>query len=407
MISWLPMGFEEALRITVDTISPLGKEMVPLARSTGRIIAENLISGINSPSINASLKDGYAVVSEDLDTAGPDTPVQLALAGTASVAGGGAPPRLVPGSAMRILTGAQIPEGATAVLAEEFASLCGSTLSAANTAEPGRNIMPKGTDVAEGQCVAEKGCAITPGRAGIIAASGFSEVPVYKKPRVAIISTGDEVVAPGKPLPPGKLYASNMVTLGAFCRKWGMEPHLVTVKDDPDRICKALEAALASSDAVITSGGAWTGDRDLVAKIFSDLGWKKAFHRIRIGPGKAVGFGMIAAIPAFILPGGPPSNLMGFLQIALPGLHVLSGRQQVGLPVMKARISSEIRGRARDWTQFIFGAATPDEQGLRFDSLGQRARLQSMADATAVATIPEGKTRLAKGEISSIQVLSF
>ena len=384
-ISASVFDIEEALHITRDTVLPLGEETVSLNLATGRIVAENLISGINSPSINASLKDGYAVVSEDLDGAGPKTPVTLSLVEASSAAGGDTPPELSSGSAMRILTGARIPEGATAVIAEEFTSLTGKTLRAENTAEAGRNIMPLGTDVARGQCVAEKGSPITPGLAGIIAAAGFSNIPVFKQPRVTILATGDEVVAPGKPLPPGKLYASNMITLGAFCRKWGMETRLLTVEDDPDKIYQALETALASSDAVITSGGAWTGDRDLVAKILVDLGWKKAFHRIRIGPGKAVGFGMKGSVPVFILPGGPPSNLMGFLQIALPGLHVLSGCQRVGLPVMHAIALSEMRGRARDWTQFVFGKVASDENGLWFDSLGQMARLQSMADASAVA----------------------
>ena len=407
MISWLPMGFEEALRITVDTVSPLGKEMVTLTQSTGRIVAEALISEINSPSINASLKDGYAVVSKDLEGAGPETPVQLPLTETFAAAGGDTGLRLTSGSAMRILTGAKIPQGADAVLAEEFTTLSGNILSAQKSAEPGRNIMPMGTDVARGQCVAQKGEPITPGRAGILAASGFSEVPVYKRPRVAIIATGDEVVAPGEPLPQGKLYASNMVTLGAFCQNSGMETLLFTVKDSPRKIRKVLEEAVEASDAVITSGGAWTGDRDLVAKILLDLGWQKAFHRIRIGPGKAVGFGMLGPIPVFVLPGGPPSNLMGFLQIALPGLHVLAGRQQAGLPVMHATVSSDIHGRDRDWTQFIFGTLTSGEQGLRFDAMGRRARLQSMADATAVVSIPEGKIHIPQGTRAPVQVLSF
>ena len=267
--------------------------------------------------------------------------------------------------------------------------------------------MPKGTDVEKGQCIARKGDAVIPGLAGIIAASGFSELPVFKQPRVAIIATGDEVVAPGKPLPQGKLYASNMVTLSAFCRQWGMETLLFTAKDDPREIRTVLEKAMDQSDAIITSGGAWTGDRDLVAKILLELGWHKAFHRIRIGPGKAVGFGMLDHLPVFILPGGPPSNLMGFLQIAFPGLRALAGYERPNLPTMRAALASDLNGRDREWTQFVFGMIDLDGDTPLFRSLGQKGRLQSMAKATAIASIPEGMTGISQGTMMDIQVLSF
>jgi len=407
MISWLPMGFEEALRITLETITPLGKEMIPLSQATGRILAQPLISSIDSPSIDASLKDGYAVTSGDLVAACPETPVHLTLAGTVAAAGGKQTQRLFPGTAMRILTGAEIPRGADAVLAEEFTGVFGNILVARNRAGAGRNIMPRGTDVKTGQCIAQKGDTIIPGLAGIIAASGFSEVSVFKQPRVAIIATGDEVVAPGKPLPRGKLYASNMVTLSAFCQQWGLETLLYTAKDDPREIRNVLEKAMDQSDAILTSGGAWTGDRDLVAKILLELGWKKAFHRIRIGPGKAVGFGMLDHMPVFILPGGPPSNLMGFLQIAFPGLRAQAGYQRPGLPTMRAALVSDLQGRDREWTQFIFGLIDLKGDTPLFCSLGQRGRLQSMAKATAIASIPEGATGISQGTMIDVQILSL
>jgi len=407
MISWLPMGFEEALRITLETITPLGKETIPLAQATGRILAHPLISTIDSPSIDASLKDGYAVVSGDLASACPETPVHLSLVGTVAAAGGEQTQRLLPGTAMRILTGAEIPQGADAVLAEEFTDVSGNILVARNSAGVGRNIMPRGTDVKKGQCIAQKGDTIIPGLAGISAASGFSEMSVFKRPRVAIIATGDEVVAPGKPLPQGKLYASNMVTLSAFCQQWGMETVLFIAKDDPREIRNVLEKAMDHSDAILTSGGAWTGDRDLVAKTLLELGWKKAFHRIRIGPGKAVGFGMLDQKPVFILPGGPPSNLMGFLQIAFPGLRALAGYQRPGLPTMRAALASDLRGRDSEWTQFVFGMIDLEGDTPLFRSLGQKGRLQSMAKATAIASIPEGAMGISQGTMINVQILSL
>ena len=135
MISWLPMGFEDALRITLDTIVPLGEETIPLLQATGRIMAQTLISTTDSPSIDASLKDGYAVVSEDLASACPGTPVHLSLAGAVAAAGGSQTRGLLPGTAMRILTGAEIPQGADAVLAEEFTDVSGNTLVAGTVPE--------------------------------------------------------------------------------------------------------------------------------------------------------------------------------------------------------------------------------------------------------------------------------
>ncbi|MBF0233156.1 MAG: molybdopterin molybdotransferase MoeA [Desulfamplus sp.] len=412
MIKWLPIGFDEALKKTVDTITPLGTEIVALSECPGRIASADLLSKVDSPSIDASLKDGYAVKSQDIIDANEKKPVRLTIAGSAAAGDIKTFSPMKPGEAFRILTGAKLPDGADAVLAEEFVNVeDDNTITAKNIAEIGRNILPKGSDVKTGQRIVKKNQLLTPGFAGILAAAGFSELPVFKQPCVAIIATGDEVVAPGRPLPEGKLYASNMVTLSAFCHSYGMKTITVTVKDTADELKKTLIHALDNTDAIITSGGAWTGDRDLVAKILSDMGWTQIFHRIRIGPGKAVGFGILKEKPIFILPGGPPSNLMGFLQIALPGLMKLAGHPVPGLNRKTVRLSSDLHGRDIDWTQFIFGVLDyggQDDAALLpvFHSLRQKGRLQSMAEATAIAAIPEGKTVITAGSSITVQVIS-
>ena len=230
-----------------------------------------------------------------------------------------------------------------------------------------------------------------------------------------------------------------MVTLSAFCHGYGMKTITITAKDTADEIKNALSHALENSDAIITSGGAWTGDRDMVAKILLDMGWEQMFHRIRIGPGKAVGFGMLEGKPVFILPGGPPSNLMGFLQIALPGLTKLAGHPFPGLQTKMVRLASDLHGRDVDWTQFIFGFVeynmipgrllqnssnsqhykSDNGQNYKlnssqsyaselpvFHSLRHRGRLQSMAEATAIAAIPEGETFIAAGTAIQVQIIS-
>ncbi|MCP4716963.1 MAG: molybdopterin molybdenumtransferase MoeA, partial [Deltaproteobacteria bacterium] len=209
----------------------------------------------------------------------------------------------------------------------------------------------------------------------------------------------------GRPLPEGKLYASNMATLGAWCARYGMKSRMALVKDDLDEMFQTLKRLLAESDAVITSGGAWTGERDMVARTLDRLGWDQVFHRIRLGPGKAVGFGLFDGKPVFILPGGPPSNLMGFLQIALPGLMTLAGHSKPGLPTAPVRLGADLKGRHVDWTQLVSGTIEARTDLPVFHPIKKTSRLQSMAEAEAVVAIVEGKTRLAKGAVVHAQLL--
>jgi molybdopterin molybdotransferase len=231
-------------------------------------------------------------------------------------------------------------------------------------------------------------------------------VAVVRRPTVAIVATGDEVVAPGQPLPDGKLYASNMVMLGAWCRRLSMPVRAEIAPDDGETIFRRVQALLPTVDALITSGGAWSGDRDLVAGVLERLGWRRIFHRIRMGPGKAVGFGLLAGKPVFILPGGPPSNLIGFLQIALPGLLRLAGDASAGLSTTTVRLTRDLTGRHNDWTQFVFGTLGNDPVQPDFVPLQGGSRLRAMAAATAVVAIPEGQARLAAGALIRAQLLS-
>ena len=184
-----------------------------------------------------------------------------------------------------------------------------------------------------------------------------------------------------------------------------MKSRMAIVKDDQEAIFSALKVLSEETDAVITSGGAWTGDFDMVAQVLEKLGWKEVFHRIRIGPGKAVGFGILEKKPVFILPGGPPSNLMGFLQIALPGLLALSGHTNTGLPAINARLASEISDGKSDWTDFFFGTLELGDGLPTFHPMKKRSRLSSIAKATAVASIPEGQDCLLEGSVINVQLL--
>lgn len=384
------MGYLQALNQTLDTIVPLkGSEEVELEKSLNRVVFSDLHSLVDSPSIHASMKDGYALRSEDITAADLKHPVPLRIIGSAAA---GSPSHLEvsEGTAVRILTGAEIPQGADAVLAEEFTHRRDHTLTVFNTAAPGRNILARGADVQKGELIASKGTFLNPGKIGTIAASGFGRVPVFFRPRVAILATGDELVKPGCPLPAGKLYASNLEMLKSWCRRYGIPTSFQIVTDRPDIITRTIQEAVFSHDAVITSGGAWTGDRDYVSDALTSLGWKKIFHSIRIGPGKPVGFGLLEQKPVFLLPGGPPSNLTGFLKIALPGLLRLGGHAKPFLPRIMVRMKQEVVGRQKDWTQFVYGTFSMEDGYTMFSPLSLSRRLQSMAVAQGVITIPEG-----------------
>jgi molybdopterin molybdotransferase len=399
------LGLDAALALTLAQLDPLPSETVALAEGVGRVAAADLHARVDSPSVDASAKDGYAVRSESVAGACPERPVRLILAGVAA-AGVRSDYRVEPGQTVRVLTGARIPEHADAVLAEEFVRVEGDEVAAQNSAEKGRNILRQGSDVARGQLLLARGAHISPGFVGLLAAGGHDRVAVCRNPRVALIATGDEVVAPGRPLPEGKLYASNLAALNAWCRRYGWTTRCAIVRDELRELLESLAAAVADADAVVTGGGAWSGDRDLVVRVLERLGWHEVFHRIRIGPGKGVGFGLLGTKPVFILPGGPPSNLMGFLQIALPGLQRLAGHEQPGLPRAAMRLAGEIAGRPTHWTRFVFGVVEDRPELPLFHPLRTASRLRSMAEAQALAAIPEGLARIGAGTVISAQLLT-
>ena len=397
-------SFQEAYGNTLNHIHPLPAEEVILEQLIDRIAAEDLYAQVDSPSINASLKDGYAVRSRDIAAATPKHPINLPIIGMAT-AGHPWEGTLLAGQALQILSGAPIPKGAQAVVSEEFTERHGDEVSILADASPGRNILSRGSDIARGQRLIEAGMVLRPAQVGLLAAGGCVQAKVIRKPHVAIIATGDEVIAPGKPLREGKLFASNLATLAAWCTHYGMKSSTHVVGDDRQQLRQALLDQLDRHDALLTSGGAWNSERDFVIDILDELGWTKVYHRVRLGPGKAIAFGLWEGKPVFCLPGGPPSNQMAFLQLALPGLMHLGGQRKPGLPTGFAQLAAEVRGQI-DWTQFIHGFLEAGESENFFCPLQLPSRLQMMAGAEALLQIPEGVDRMPAGIIVQIQILN-
>jgi molybdopterin molybdotransferase len=393
-----PISFACALQLTLDNITPLDAEVVALPGSPGRVVARHITASVDSPSVDASLKDGYAVQSADIAQASAANPVRLRVIGSI-FAGGEFEGEVAPGTAVRILTGARIPRGAGAVVAEEFTQREGEWLSVTNHAQPGRNILPKGSDVSAGQLVVAAGTLLRPAQVGLLAAAGHSQVPVIRQPRVAIIATGDEVVIPGQPLPEGRLFASNLVT-------HGMATTLGVAKDDAGAIKERLVEAASAGDAILTSGGAWSGERDLVIRLLDELGWQKIYHRVKLGPGKAIGFGLWQGKPVFCLPGGPPSNQMAFIQLALPGLMKLAGHPAPGLAEVEATLAESVQGQI-DWTQFIQGRFETQGDEVLFHPSRLTSRLGAMAGSEGFLAIPEGTHMIPQGARVQVQVVPF
>ena len=225
------ISFDEALQLTHEHIQSLESEDVELLAAVNRISARDLPGLVDSPSVDVSLKDGFAAHSTDIESASENSPVVLRVIGMVA-AGDGWQGQVQLGEAVRILSGAPIPNGADAVIAEEFTSLTGDSLVVRNDAHAGRNILFQGSDIHTGELQVEKGVQITALKLGSLAAAGYSSIPVVKKPRIAILATGNEVIAPGQPLISGKLYASNLIALAAWCLHYGFEVNTFIARDD-------------------------------------------------------------------------------------------------------------------------------------------------------------------------------
>jgi molybdopterin molybdotransferase len=238
----------------------------------------------------------------------------------------------------------------------------------------------------------------------------MATVPVHPRPRIGIIAVGDEVVTPGHPLRRGQLYASNVVVLRSWLRHFRMEAEMAVVGDDREPLAQQAAQMLERVDVLLTSGGAWKSDRDLTVDVLKALGADLVFHRVRMGPGKAVALLVKEGKVLFCLPGGPPSNEIAFLQIALPGLLRLAGRPPVAFETTRAVLTEPVAGD-KDWTQFIYLAL--ERAGVDDGSpvpwlarpLKGRSRLRSQAEARALFRRPEGIEKVDAGTQVDVQIL--
>lgn len=309
----------QAQSLVRDGITPVGSETISLADSLGRVLAENPSARIAHPAHTISAMDGYAVRAENI----PSVPGTLTVIGE-SAAGHPFEGNVEDGQAARIFTGAHVPSGADTVVIQENVERDGDMITI-NEFEPGRHIRPKAQDFNEGDTLLLSPLRLSTRHIGLLAAGDHPWLQVYRRPRVAIISTGDEIVLPGEPRTSSQIVSANGPALSAFVKAKGGEPiHLGVVKDDEDALSTIAEAA-KSADLIVTSGGVSVGDRDLVRKAFGAAGLNVDFHKIAMRPGKPLMFGHLDDTPMLGLPGNPVSALVCALLFLGPALDRLQG----------------------------------------------------------------------------------
>jgi molybdopterin molybdotransferase len=399
------IGFREAFELVCSEIRPMGVEQLPLGIVANRIAARDATALVSYPSLDVSTKDGYALKSADVEKAAAESPVFLKLVGSV-FAGSQFTAQLRSGEAIRVCTGAPIPSGAEAVVPEEFCQESAiDCVCVKGDSAIGRNILQKGSEVAAGSIVVAEGEVFLPGKMGLAAAAGIGVVGVYRRAKAAIIGIGDEIVLPGEKMRPGQLYASNLVSMKAWLNSFGIECAASVVKDNPQAIGSEIEKRLSEADVLLTSGGAWLSERDLVVGVLAELGWRRIFHHLRMGPGKGAGFGLYKDKPVFCLPGGPASNEMAFLQLALPGILRMSGDKRPPLKSVPAKLAEDLGSRHRDWTEFKDAILSQDSHGAYVVALHQGdSRLQALADANSIICIPEGVDCLRRDAVIPVQL---
>jgi molybdopterin molybdotransferase len=400
------IGYREAVELIHSNIQPMGIEEISLESAIHRIAAEDVAALVNYPPVDVALKDGFAIKAADVEQASACRPASLTVIGSA-FAGSGFEGEIRSGSAVKVCSGAPIPARAEAVVPVEFCEEISEAVHVRIDAGVGRNILRAAEEVKAGDIIIRKGTVLLPGTMGLAAAAGIHVARVYRLPKVAIIGVGDEVVAPGQSLRPGQIYASNLITLKAWLNSFGLTCMTSVSKDNETSIEFELERCLPDVDAILTSGGAWGSERDLVIRTLDALGWRKKFHHVRMGPGKGIAFGLWKNSPVFCLPGGPASNEMAFLQLALPGILRMSGDRRHPLQSVSARLVEDLQGRHKAWTEFRDAVLTKNSSGAYTVGVyNKRSRLQAIAGANSLICIPEGMELLHAGEIISVQLLS-
>jgi molybdenum cofactor synthesis domain-containing protein len=335
------LTLKEAQTVLEQNFSPkpVGVEQIPILNAVGRISAKNVTASIDVPPFHRSTVDGYAVKAQDTFGAEEDNPLALRVAGHV-VIGEMPTAKVEKGTCVEIVTGAPLPDGADAVVMLEYTNRKNNAVQVYRAVAKDENVMKAGSDIRRGETTIQRGEEIRSQDIGILAATGTTQTTVYKRPKVAVISTGGEVMEPGKPLSPGKIYDINAYTLNAAVLECGCEPLWYgIIPDEFEKLKKALSKALAAADVVLTSGGVSVGPKDLMPKVLNKLGKPGVIVcGIAVKPGKPTTIALIDGKPVFALPGHPTSALLIFHVLVRPVLLAMTGcvRKELRQSTVKA-----------------------------------------------------------------------
>ena len=388
---------DEAVKLVLENVSPLPSEKVPVADSLGRVLCEDVRSGRDVPSFANSAMDGFAVRWSDLAGASSDAPASLAVRGEVA-AGGVSRKRVLPGTAIRIMTGAPVPAGADTIVRVEHTEPRGDRVAVFRTDGEGSHIRPAGEDIGKGQLILERGKLLRAADIGLMASIGKARVTVRRRPVVAIIATGDELIGVDDKPARGKVVNSNGYTLSSAVREIGAVPKSFgIVRDNRNRLAGAFRRALRC-DALITSGGVSVGDYDYVKDALGDAGMRMLFWKVAQRPGHPMAFGRVGPRPVFGLPGNPVSSLVSFILYVRPALLKMMGHERLFMPVVRARLADDIR-TARGLKEFVRCRIEEENGRLVASSTGTQSSgvLRSLSLAQGLIVAREDQTVLRKG----------
>ncbi len=379
------LSFEQARQVILENISPVGVEQVTLLDAVGRVTAYDMAAPWDMPLWDNSAMDGYAVCSADCS----QIPCALNVTGYLPAGARADGVAVEPGCAVRIMTGAPTPAGCDAVVPVEETDDGQEVVTLREPVKKGQHIRVRGEDVASGVVFVRAGTIIRPPEVNMLADFGMALVPVYRRPIVAILSTGDELIELGRTPGPGEIINSNTLSLAAAVMETGCIPRIIGIaRDNRESHLEKLREGL-KADVLITSAGVSAGDCDLVRDVLDELGAKQLFWKVGIKPGGPTAFAMHGATPVFSLPGNPVSTMITFEEFVRPALLRMLGHQRVLRPLFKAVLREEMKKKPGKVQ--IVRVRLEKEGGRWFaTSAGnqQTAILKTMVDAQAIAVLP-------------------
>ncbi len=397
---------EAARKIILAEIQTMGREKCLLSQSLGRTLAEEIVSPLNHPPWDTSAMDGYAVRKADIGEASPSAPRKLKV--IEKIPAGRLPEKkLGRGEVAKIMTGAPLPEGADAIVRVEDTSQEGEEVSIFVVPDDGDFIRYKGEAIRLGDSILKKGIQIRPAEIAMMASVGKSVVSVFQQPRVAILSTGDELADLDEERGPEKILNSNGYGLAAQVSDAGGVPiNLGIARDTHADLIEKLKEGLRA-DMILASGGVSMGDYDFVIEVLKELGAEMKFWKVSMKPGRPLAFGVISRRPVFGLPGNPVSSMVSFEQFVRPAILLASGRNETTRPTMKAVLKEEIRKRpGRRLFLRAVVSSLGDEISVCLAGDQDSAVLMSLVKANAFIILPAEGDLVKSGEQVTVQLLS-